>query len=83
MRPSVAVVTIVHRRHDHLVEQLRGLASGTRQPDLQVVVAMDDDAIEDVVSAVSPHWPVRVVPVARDSGHLPSHTHATSGWPRP
>lgn len=65
-------MTIVHGRHDHLAGQLRGLAAGTRVPDLHVVVAMDDEAVEDVVHASDvATWAVRVVHVPREHGHLP------------
>nr|WP_240189394.1 galactosyltransferase-related protein [Nakamurella flavida] len=40
--PRVATVTIVTGRHRHLVNQQRGLAAGTRVPDVCVVVDMDD-----------------------------------------
>ncbi len=45
----VAVVTVVHGRHDHLRGQLAGLAVQTRPADLHVVVAMGDDGIRAVV----------------------------------
>jgi GT2 family glycosyltransferase len=66
---TVAVVTIVHGRHDHLLRQHRALASGERVPDLWVVVAMDDPSLAD--------WPEaeglapRVVAVDRTSRGLP------------
>jgi N-acetylglucosaminyl-diphospho-decaprenol L-rhamnosyltransferase len=41
----VAVVTLAHGRHDHLVAQHRSLARGGRRPDRYVVVAMDDPGI--------------------------------------
>jgi N-acetylglucosaminyl-diphospho-decaprenol L-rhamnosyltransferase len=41
----VAVVTIVHGRHDHLAAQHESLVRGSRRPDLHVVVAMDDPAV--------------------------------------
>ncbi|WP_323097457.1 glycosyltransferase family 2 protein [Intrasporangium sp. YIM S08009] len=50
----VAVVTIVHRRHEHLERHLWGLRRQTRRPDLLVVVAMDDPDIEELVRA---RWP--------------------------
>ncbi|MGB7818484.1 MAG: galactosyltransferase-related protein [Ornithinibacter sp.] len=72
MSPSLAVVTIVHGRHEHLVGQLRGLLSGSRAPDLHVVVAMDDHSVDELVGgAGSARWPTRVVHVPRDSGRLP------------
>jgi N-acetylglucosaminyl-diphospho-decaprenol L-rhamnosyltransferase len=44
MKRSVAVVTIVHGRHEHFARQVRSLEAGTRSPD-HVVVAMDDPAL--------------------------------------
>ena len=41
----VAVVTIVHGRHDHLRRQLSSLRAGSRAPDRHVVVAMGDPAL--------------------------------------
>ncbi|MGO4598934.1 glycosyltransferase family 2 protein [Terrabacter sp. 2RAF25] len=46
---DVAVVTVVHGRHDHLTRLLWGLGSQTRRPELTVVVAIDDDRVERVV----------------------------------
>ncbi len=40
--PAVAVVTIVHGRHEHLRGQHASLLRQTRRPDAWVVVAMDD-----------------------------------------
>lgn len=48
-RDRVAVVTIVHGRHEHLERQLWGLRRQTVRPDLLVVVAMDDPDVEAVV----------------------------------
>jgi hypothetical protein len=39
---TVAVVTIVAGRHEHLTNQQLGLRTGSRLPDVYVVVAMDD-----------------------------------------
>jgi N-acetylglucosaminyl-diphospho-decaprenol L-rhamnosyltransferase len=39
---TVAVITIVSGRHEHLRNQQLGLAAGSRHPDVYVVVAMDD-----------------------------------------
>ncbi|MHA3836087.1 glycosyltransferase family 2 protein [Terrabacter sp. AAH1] len=69
-----AVVTIVHRRHDHLARLLSGLAVQTRPPDVLVVVAMDDDDVEPVVrrSPLAEHVPTVVVPsIGRVRGRLP------------
>lgn len=49
MTGDVAVVTIVHRRHDHLLRLLWGLGSQSRLPDLLVAVAIDDAGVETVV----------------------------------
>jgi N-acetylglucosaminyl-diphospho-decaprenol L-rhamnosyltransferase len=42
---NVAVVTIVHARHEHLSRQARSLMAGTRAPDQYVVVAMNDSGV--------------------------------------
>jgi N-acetylglucosaminyl-diphospho-decaprenol L-rhamnosyltransferase len=39
---TTAVVTLVHRRHEHLRKQHASLHAGSTPPDLYVVVAMDD-----------------------------------------
>lgn len=65
----LGVVTLAHGRHDHLRHQHASLAAGTRRPDVYVVVAMDDRALES--------WPThdglrpRVVPVDADPLGLP------------
>jgi N-acetylglucosaminyl-diphospho-decaprenol L-rhamnosyltransferase len=66
---SVAVVTIVRGRHDHLLRQHRALASGDRVPDEWVVVAMDDPALAEwpEVAGLLP----RVVPLAGSTSGLP------------
>lgn len=46
---SIAVVTIVSGRHDHLRAQLRGLDVGTVVPGRHVVVAMDDPDVHSLV----------------------------------
>lgn len=63
---AVALVTVVHGRHEHLRRQEIGIAAGTRAPDARVVVAMDDDA----VAALVPHE-ATVLPCAREAGRLP------------
>ena len=45
--PEVAVVTIVHGRHDHLRAQHASLLRQERRPDHWVVVAMDDATLAD------------------------------------
>ena len=54
-----AVVTIAHGRHRHLRRQHASLAAGTL-PDLYVVVAMDDRALEGWTTAAEPRlvWSV-------------------------
>lgn len=49
MTGTVATVTIVRGRHEHLRRQHEHLARGSRLPDHVVVVAMGDDAVRDVV----------------------------------
>ncbi|QKE82543.1 galactosyltransferase-related protein [Arthrobacter sp. NEB 688] len=72
MSASLAVVTIVHGRHDHLRGQLAGLRGQTRAPDLLVVVAMDDPAVPEVVRAEVPTgWEVRHASTGRPQGRLP------------
>jgi GT2 family glycosyltransferase len=66
---TLAVVTIVHGRHDHLALQEAGLLRSTRLPDVHVVVAMDDPAIADL--AGRDPFPRRVIHVPRENGHLP------------
>ncbi|GGK57601.1 galactosyltransferase-related protein [Ornithinimicrobium pekingense] len=44
----LAVLTLAHGRHDHLRGQVAGLAVGEQQPDLHVVVAMDDPQVRAV-----------------------------------
>ena len=69
---TVAVVTIVHGRHDHLRGQLWGLHRQLRAPDLHVVVAMGDPDVEQVVAddADAP-WLSVLVPVPLVDGRLP------------
>ena len=71
--PSVAVLTIVHGRHDHLVGMLRGLLAGSVTPDALVVVAMDDVEISRLVAEVvgDAVADVRVVEQPRVDGRLP------------
>ncbi|MET0930806.1 MAG: galactosyltransferase-related protein [Aeromicrobium sp.] len=66
---TLAVVTIVHGRHDHLALQQAGLLRSTRLPDCHVVVAMDDSTITSP-SGRAP-YPTHVVHVPRQDGHLP------------
>ena len=70
--PTTAVVTLAHGRHTHLANQRRSLAASEVTPDLHVVVAMDDPAIEDVLAAHPvPGSTTTVVPCDRVDGNLP------------
>jgi len=51
---TVAVVTIAHGRHGHLVNQHRSLTRGSVVPELYVLVAMDDPELERWQPAGSP-----------------------------
>ena len=44
-----AVVTVVHGRHGHLRQQIRGLGRSSARPDAHVVVALGDPHIGDIV----------------------------------
>ena len=57
---SLAVVTIVHGRHEHLERQLWGLRQQHRRPDMHVVVAMDDSRVGDVARGHAGDWDVQV-----------------------
>lgn len=46
---KIAVVTVVHGRHNHLRQQIRGLRRSSRAPGAHVVVALGDPDIRDVV----------------------------------
>jgi GT2 family glycosyltransferase len=64
----VAVVTLVHGRHDHLRGLLGGLRAGSRAPDLLVVAAMDDDGVIRVVRDAATTAETHVVDVPRVEG---------------
>ena len=49
-RGRLAVVTIAHGRHEHLLAQVEHLARSARRPDRHVVVAMADDEIAPLLS---------------------------------
>ncbi|GAA2745109.1 glycosyltransferase [Terrabacter aerolatus] len=68
---SLAVVTIVHGRHEHLERQLWGLRRQDHRPDTHVVVAMDDPGVEAVARRHRGDWDVHVAATARRDGHLP------------
>jgi GT2 family glycosyltransferase len=67
MTVTVAVITIVSGRHQHLRSQTRALAQGSVRPDVHVVVAMDDPGIAEEVDLGD----ATVVHLARESGGLP------------
>ena len=72
MTARVAVVTIIHGRHDHLLGQLWGLRRQTRPPDLHVVVAMDDPAVGHLLGQQDARpWSTLVVHVPAQDGRLP------------
>ena len=66
-----AVLTIVAGRHEHLRRQLRGLAAGSRRPDLQVVASMGDPEIQRVVDDAGVPWEVVVRDVPTGDPGLP------------
>lgn len=69
----VAVITVVHGRHDHLRRQHDSLDAGGRRPDRWVVVAMADPRVRSVAGTCSrarPHA-TTVVDLAADPGLLP------------
>lgn len=75
MAEHIVIVTVVRGRHAHLREQrriLRDVSPGTPH----IIVAMDDQAIDDVVAGQPS---VTVIHVERDPRGLPSRGHATSG----
>lgn len=65
--PVVAVVTLVHGRHDHLRAQARSLADGTKRPDLWVVMAMDD---EEILAVLRPEHVRTPVAASIHVGHV-------------
>ncbi len=66
---SVALITLAHGRHDHLLRQQASLASGHRAPDQVVVVAMSDAEIAGLAYP-GPREP-RIVDVAASPDGLP------------
>lgn len=71
MSNDIAVVVIVHGRHDHLRRTLRSLGASTVWPDEVVVVAMADPDVADVVTGLALPFPVRVVELDADAERLP------------
>jgi GT2 family glycosyltransferase len=66
--PRVAVVTVVHGRHDHLRRQQDGLRASARTPDVRCVVAIDDDPtdlLDDDVEVIPCDRTSRGLPLAR------------------
>ena len=68
---KLAVVTIVHGRHEHLERQLWGLRQQRRLPDAHVVVAMDDSRVDAAAREHAGGWEVQVAPIGSRNGHLP------------
>ena len=68
---GLAVVTIVHGRHEHLERQLWGLRQQSRLPDAHVVVAMDDPHVEATARSHAGDWAVHAAATPRQDGHLP------------
>lgn len=68
----IAVLTIVHGRHEHLRNQRRALLTSERAADLHVVVAMDDPHVRRALRDVGGYGPPVVVEeIAGDPGLLP------------
>jgi GT2 family glycosyltransferase len=66
---KTAVITTAHGRAEHLRRQLDGMSRSARQPDIHVVVAIDDPALSDVVAASGS--PAHVVHCEVGPGPLP------------
>ena len=49
-----AVITLVAGRHSHLALQRRGLLAGVLQPDLHIVVSMNDPGVRGVLDRRAP-----------------------------
>jgi N-acetylglucosaminyl-diphospho-decaprenol L-rhamnosyltransferase len=70
--PQVAVVTIVHGRHDHLRRQRVSLDRGSRVPGHHVVVVMGDPELERVLERELQASPrLSVVALEARAGRLP------------
>jgi N-acetylglucosaminyl-diphospho-decaprenol L-rhamnosyltransferase len=65
---TLAVITIVHGRHEHLAMQHAALTRSIRLPDSHIVVAMDDPEVEQPPRAP---FQRRTVHVPRIGPHLP------------
>ncbi|MCD9154818.1 glycosyltransferase family 2 protein [Aeromicrobium duanguangcaii] len=66
---SVAVITVVRGRHEHLVAQHGSLATGSRCPDDRIVVAMGDPELHGWAPAEVPT--PRVLPIEAHPDGLP------------
>jgi N-acetylglucosaminyl-diphospho-decaprenol L-rhamnosyltransferase len=67
-RPRIAVLTLVHKRHQHLLHQVDGLSLNTWTPDIHVVVAMGDrDLARRRLPITTDRWDtvVPTIPVPR------------------
>lgn len=64
---GIALVTIVHGRHEHLVQQRAMLDRSTVSPDRHIVVAMDDPDLVTLPELAG----CDVISVDRVDGHLP------------
>lgn len=72
MSSRTAVITLAHGRHDHLVEQLRGLRHQQEQPNIYVAVAVDDPQVVEVVTEhASGRWQVATPSIPLQDGELP------------
>ncbi|GEL23427.1 glycosyl transferase family A [Pseudonocardia sulfidoxydans NBRC 16205] len=67
----VALITVVHGRHEHLRRHQAGLADVEDPPTTRVVVAVDDPAVATIVGATAGPPTVRTVPVGSDGRGLP------------
>lgn len=65
----VAVITVVHGRHDHLMSQLAAARRSTFAPTTWIIVAMDDPGIDELVSGVDPR--VQIVRTPSSAAALP------------
>ena len=68
---NTAVITPVHRRHDHLSKQQAALAGLLDAPALRVVVAMDDPAVASFVVAPPVSADTILVDLERGAAGLP------------
>lgn len=64
-----AVITLVHKRHGHLLMQLAGMHRTTRAADRYVVVAMDDEHVRELLAERVPKADLLEIPA--EDGRLP------------